>query len=370
MTRETKLPHVAVVGLGGTIASSTLAPDDFINYGAPGFHVDELLEYLRPELLSVAELDGEQVLASGSSALSVADLVRVSEAVNDALATADAVVVTSGSDALEEIAYWLDLTVPADRPVIVTGSMRPFAVRDPERPSPPTRLVHGTDGPANLLAAVRVAASGVTAGQGVVVVFGDLLHAARDVVKRHSTLPDPFESPSAGPIGYVVGGSVVLHRHVVRPPGNPAEPLVDLTHCADGEELPRVEILVSYPGGGGEAVAAYVDAGVRGLVIAGMGFGAISNDLAVAAGEAARNGLPVVCVSRTGAGSAVAKLGWEIAIGDLAPTKARLLLILALIGGKSQPGIAETIHRLAKPAEPRGRGESSAGAGAALPSSP
>ncbi|MCS3427388.1 asparaginase [Leucobacter aridicollis] len=356
MTQDSPLPHVAVVGLGGTIASSTLAPDDLLTYGAPGFHVDELLEYLRPELLSVAELDGEQVLACGSSTLSIADLVRVSEAVNDALSTADAVVVTSGSDALEEIAYWLDLTVPANRPVIVTGSMRPFAVRDPERPSPPTRLVHGADGPANLLAAIRVAASGVTAGQGVVVVFGDLLHAARDVVKRHSTLPDPFESPASGPIGYLFGGSVVLHRHVVRPLGDPAEPLVNLAGCATAAELPRVEILVSYPGGGGEAVDAYVAAGVRGLVIAGMGLGAISQDLAAAAGRAAENGLPVVCVSRSGAGSAVAKLGWEIVVGDLAPTKARLLLILALLGGQSSAQVAQTMSRLAMPGAPGRQG--------------
>lgn len=352
MTRLSRLPNVAVIGLGGTIASSTLVPDDVITYGAPGFHVDELLEYLRPELLNVAELDGEQVLASGSSALGIADLVRVSHAVNDALTTADAVVVTSGSDALEEIAYWLDLTVPADRPVIVTGSMRPFAVRDPERPAPPTRLVHGTDGPANLLAAIRVAASGVTAGQGVVVVFGDLLHAARDVVKRHSTLPDPFESPASGPIGYVFGGSVVLHRHVRRPPGETAKPLIDIAYRDAEDELPRVEILISYPGGGGEAVDAYVGAGVRGLVIAGMGFGSISTGLAAAVGRAAQDGLPVVCVSRTGAGSAVAKLGWEILVGDLAPTKARLLLILALLVEQSSARLAETILRLAMPAAP------------------
>lgn len=345
-----KLPTVAVLGLGGTIASSAGTRDSWLDYGAPGYHIADIVGYLEPELSPVVTITADQVLAAGSSTLSIADLALVSGAVREALETADAVVVASGSDALEEVAYWLDLTVPADRPVVVTGSMRPFALHRTGEPREQLHLVHGTDGPANLLSAIKLAASGATAGLGCVVVFGDRIHAARDVVKRHATLPDPFESPGAGPLGYMLGGEPVLHRTVLRPPvPDRRTPVFDLADRDPDRPFPRVEIVLAYPGGGGESVEAFEAAGVRGIAIECMGSGAVHEALATTAEAAAARDMVFVFTTRTGSGSVKAPGAWGVTAGDLGSTKARLLTILLLDVVDSADEVARRLPKLAMP---------------------
>ncbi|OFV75277.1 asparaginase [Rhodococcus erythropolis] len=352
MTSSTRLPSVAVLGLGGTIASSAPTRDSYLEYGAPGFHISLLVRHLQDELDGIARTYPEQVLATGSSSLTIENLATITLAVERALDEHDAVVVTSGSDALEEISYWLDLTVQSDKPVIVTGSMRPFAIETANAGdvSPVHELVHGADGPANLLAAVTLAASGHTTGSGTVVVFGDVIHAARDVVKRNSTRVDAFESPMPGPLGYLDGGMIVLHRLPSRKIGaGSARALFDLRHRDLSNSFPRVEILVSYPGGGGEAVSAYETAGVGGIVLDGMGFGAVTTPIHEACTAAAERGMWFVTTTRTGTGSVHNVDHWSIAGGDLVATKARLLTILLLDSGIDLSSAHSAFREVAMP---------------------
>ena len=313
MTKIQDLPRVAIFALGGTIAMTgsgqgvapTLTAADMI-VGVPG-------------LDGIARLEARTLLAAPSIDLTFADIAAVAVAVRQAIAGgADGVVVTQGTDTLEETSFLLDLLLEPDAPVVVTGAMR-------------NPTLAGADGPANLLAAVRVAASSEAAGLGVLVAVNDEIHAARYLRKQHISRPSSFGSPTLGPIGWIVEDRVRIAARPTRAAPTltwrdpaPLVPLITTTFSMDVREL---------------AVLDSPD--VAGAVIAGAGTGHVPSAF-VERLEALAASVPVILASRVGAGETYRKTyaypGGEmdmvrrrlILSGDLDAGKARILLTLLL----------------------------------------
>lgn len=316
------LPRVAVLATGGTIAGSAPDAANTAGYQAGVIGVAQLLAAV-PGLDALARVHAEQVASVDSKDMSFALWSALAQRVNELLAgdDIDAVVITHGTDTLEETAYFLHLTVKSRKPVILTAAMRPASALS-------------ADGPLNLLNAVALAASGQAAGQGVLVAFNNRIHCARDVTKISTYAVDAFQSPEIGALGWVQDGRVEFQRRALRPH------TVDAPFNAD-MQWPQVEIVTSYAGVSRIAVDALVSAGVRGIVVAGTGNGSIHITLQQALAEAAARGVAVVRASRVGSGhvmhNGAAKddaLGF-VSAGTLNPYKARVLLMLALAAGTS-----------------------------------
>lgn len=308
------LPRVRLIATGGTIS----------NRDGGRLTADELVA-LVPQLDRHARAEAEQFSNVASSELTLAQLVALSRRASAVLAGDPGLaglVVTTGTDTLEEIAYFLSLTVRDDRPVVVVGSMRN-----------PSTL--GYEGPANLLAAFRVAASPEARGLGALVVLNDEINAARDATKTDALRLHTFGSRALGVLGVVDRDRVVFWRRPVKRAGAASE--FDL---AGVTALPRVDVLLAYQGAPGDLVRAAVDLGARGLVIAAAGAGAVSGDQDDGLRYARDRGVVLVRATRTGGGrvAGVAGRGDEAASGrprsigaeDLSPIKARVLLMLAL----------------------------------------
>ena len=334
------LPKVSVVSLGGTISS--------VRSGGPGVRpalTGEALVESVPALSEVAEVSAVSLRQVPGWGLTLDDLVEVAaEAGRRMDEGAAGVVVTQGTDSIEETAFALDLLVRGDGPVVVTGAMR-----NPTLP--------GADGPANLLSAAQVAASGVARGVGAVVVMNDEIHAARHVRKTHTQSPAAFRSAGAGPLGWVSEGSVRIplrpaDRHHVRLP--------------DEHASHEVAIVGVWPGDDGRILRAVGDLGYDGLVVEGMGGGHVPPAVVETLEELAAR-MPVVIASRTGGGETLARTydapGSEmdllarglIPAGLLDGPKARILLALLLRSGASREEIHAAFgHR---PESPKAGGE-------------
>ena len=244
---------------------------------------------------------------------------RVNEVLKDG--SADGVVITHGTDTLEETAYFLSLVVKSDKPVVLVGSMRPATAIS-------------ADGPANLYNAVALAASPEARGRGPLIVMDDEIHYAREAQKTNTTELDTFKSPNRGRAGVMNVGKIEFFSQNTTPHTTKSEFNVDEKTPSD---LPRVEIVYSYENLGPEVIDFLAKQGVKGIVLAGVGDGN-STDAAIAALSAAtKKGIAVVRSSRTGSGLVVRnvevdddKLGF-IASMELSPQKARILLMLALM---------------------------------------
>ena len=212
---------------------------------------------------------------------------------------------------MEETAYFLDLTRPAGRPVIVTGSMRPSNMA-------------GADGPANLTNAARAAVDTKARGRGTMVLMDDRLFAARDVTKTNSTRVETFQAPDRAPIA-IVDADGLFYR---QPSPGRSSPTFDVS---DVRELPRVDIVYSYGGADSVIIDAVVAAGAKGIVMAGVGRGGLTPGQSEALRRARKQGVVVVVSTRTGSGRVpVARGDGMVGSGDLNPQKARVLLTLAL----------------------------------------
>ncbi|WP_253074376.1 asparaginase [Paraburkholderia tropica] len=321
------LPRIAVLATGGTIAGSAPDAANTAGYQAGVIGVAQLLAAV-PGLDAVAQIHAEEVASVDSKDMSFALWATLAQRVNALLASddIDGVVITHGTDTLEETAYLLHLTVKSAKPVILTAAMRPASALS-------------ADGPLNLLNAVTVAASGQAGGQGVLVAFNNRMHCARDVAKISTYAVDAFQSPEIGALGWVQDGRVDFQRRALRPHTlDTPFAVVDETAA----QWPQVEIVTSYAGVSRIAVDALVSAGVRGIVVAGTGNGSIHATLQQALADAAAQGVAVVRASRVGSGhvmhNGAAKddaLGF-ISAGTLSPYKARVLLMLALATGSTQ----------------------------------
>ena len=307
MAAAQDLPRVRLVATGGTIsnrAGGRLTADDLLG--------------LIPDVRRVARPEAEQFSNVSSSELTLAQWLALSRRLNELYATEKdlgGIVVTSGTDTLEELAYFLHLTVRDARPVVVVGSMR----------NPSTV---GYEGAANLLEAFRVAASPDARGQGVLVVLNDEINSAREVTKTDALRLQTFQSRPAGALGVVDSDRVVFYRGVVK--RHTARSEFDVATIS---ALPRVDVLLVYQDAPGDLIKAAVDLGARGLVVATAGAGATSGTQSEGLAYAIGKGVTVVATTRTGSGriSGTRRFGAALVGGeDLAPTKARVLLMLAL----------------------------------------
>ena len=309
-----------MLATGGTIAGEAGDAAKTSGYKAGVVGVEKLLGAV-PSLSQVAQIQAEQVASIDSKDMTPALWATLCARVNALLAQddIDGIVITHGTDTLEETAYLLHLTVKSEKPVVLTAAMRPATALS-------------ADGPLNLLNAVTVAASPTSWRQGVLVAFNNQIHCARDVTKTSTYAVDAFRSPESGALGWVQDGEVEFQRSVVRPHTlhSPFQMSAD---------LPSVEIVASYAGASRAAIDAFVAAGVKGLVIAGTGNGSIHSTLQHALADAVKEGVAVVRSSRVGAGHVMRNgaapddaLG-SITAGGLNPYKARVLLMLALAAG-------------------------------------
>lgn len=314
--------RIVLIACGGTIAGQADATGRFRPVGGAA---ELLAKVTLPTGIEVIAVDA---LTVPSRAMSLADVLQLVERV-EALAAdvqpPDGVAISQGTDTLEETAYLFALMCRARLPVVLTGAMRPG-------------VVAGPDGPANLAAAIAVAAQAEAAALGPLLVFGDEIHAARWATKVHTTRPAAFASPGAGPVGIVSEGRVRLWGAPASPPlGRPHE----LSH--------RIELLTMTSGDDGrlaEAAGNYAD----GLVIAGMGGGHVPPAAAAVLAGLARR-MPVVLASRCAAGPVLTStyrgVGAEsdliaqglLPVGNLQPLKARLRLVVGLALGLAPAAI-------------------------------
>lgn len=313
------LPKVHFVATGGTIS----------NRDGGRLTAQELAASM-PGVDRVATVTFEQFANVASSQLTLDQWLRLARRVNEVLAgdqSLDGVVVTSGTDTLEETAFFLHLTVRDPRPVVVVGSMRN-----------PSTL--GYEGAANLLEGVRTAAAPGARDKGVLVVLNDEINSARDVAKTDALRLQTFQSRPHGVLGIVDRDRVVFFRQIVQRHTSRSE--FDVSRV---QTLPRVDVLLVYQDASGDLIRAAVDAGARGLVMATAGAGATSGTQDEALEYAASKGVFIVTSTRTGSGRIAPPSGpppasapparqrrfaMTIAAEDHTPVKSRVLLMLAL----------------------------------------
>jgi len=311
------LPRVRVLATGGTIAGAQTGGSR--GYQAAAFSIDALIGAV-PQLATLAQLEVEQVAAIGSQDMNEAVWLKLAARTQAALAEPDiaAVVITHGTDTMEETGYFLNLVVHSAKPVVLVGAMRPA-----------TEI--SADGPMNLYNAVAVAVHPDARGRGVLVVANDEIHFAREVSKTNTTQVGTFKATHRGLAGLVHAGRLHLYAPPVRRHTTASEFAV-----APATVLPRVDIVYAYAGMGRELIDAAVRAGAKGLVIAGVGDGNLNTAALAATAAAARAGVAVVRSSRTGGGVVERNLEISddelgfIAADELNPQKARVLLMLGL----------------------------------------
>ncbi len=322
-TNTTKTePYVAVVTTGGTIA---MEHDEAVGGAVPQLGASDFAAALPSD---VPRLHTEEVVNLPSSHFTLETLEQIRDRVGDLAGEPNVlgVVITHGTDTMEETAYLLDLTVSVEQPIVLTGAMR-------------TASDVGYDGFANLLAAVRVAAAPEAHGLGTMVVFNDEIHAARRVTKMHTLSPATFQSPAWGPIGRVEGGAVVVdHR-----PGRESLPWRGLE--------PRVPLLKLSVGARPALLEAALERGARGVVIEALGGGRVPPWWLTAIREAREGGVPVVIASRCPSGRVWDSYGYVGAYRSLLDLgclfaegvngqKARIRLMLVLAAAETGEEIA------------------------------
>jgi L-asparaginase len=313
-------PRVALILTGGTIDSVGTDRLDLAWYIEAGKRLDDRELVARvPELRSIADVDEIPFRRLPSQSISDADLLDLVRLIHGIFRDdrADGIVITHGTNTLEETAYFLQLTLKTDKPVVIVGAMRPSSAIS-------------ADGDLNLLNGVRVAGDPASRGMGVLVVLNDTIHSARDVTKTATYRVETFQGRDLGPLGYADNdGRVVFYHRPVRPHTTATE--FDLESLG---ELPRVDVVVSYLGADGTLVDAAAAAGARGIISAGTGAGRPTPDEAMALERASAAGVVICQGTRVGSGRTVrspglTSKGW-IGSDNLQPWKARILLRLGL----------------------------------------
>ncbi|HBG53354.1 MAG TPA: L-asparaginase 2 [Rikenellaceae bacterium] len=319
--QETK-PRITIIATGGTIAGIAHTPAE--NAYTPAQLTVETLIRQIPQITDKASVKGIQLCNIASQHMTPRIWVHLASVV-DSLFTGDhcdGIVVTHGTDTMEETAFFLDLVNAHQDPVVLTGSMRPSN-------SP------GADGPANLYNAVCLAADTAARGKGVLVVMNDYIFSASGVTKTHTVNPQAFDSPDHGPLGVIRGGMAAFYKPL------PEKQIVDhgfsIRELAN-TDLPRVDIVLSYAGATSLLFDALVENGADGIVIAGVGHGNYSYQIENSAKQAVQNGVAVVRATRVLQGGVSSDtenpFSGQIVSRSLSPQKARILLMLALTGSR------------------------------------
>ena len=324
---QPRKPAVVLLATGGTIAGAQPKPGE-AGYKAGSFSVDALIQAV-PGMKDLATVTGEQIANIGSQDMNDAVWIKLARRVNELQQRPDVtgIVITHGTDTMEETGYFLNLVVKGEKPVVLVGSMRPATATS-------------ADGPMNLYNATAVASDPAARGRGVLVVLNDEIQYARDVTKTNTTSLQTFVSPNRGPAGIVLFGkarfySPPTYKHTTKSAFAGNVP----------DTLPTVSIVYAYANVGKEPVDAAVAGGARGIVLAGVGDGNATAAMVEALAAAAKKGVVVVRSSRVGSGTVARnveldddKLGF-VAGMELNPQKARVLLQQALTKTKDVAAI-------------------------------
>lgn len=312
-------PNVVILATGGTIAGAGVTSTTTVGYTAAVTPVDKLISNV-PELAKIANVTGEQVSQIASENMSNEVWLKLAKRVNQLLAqdNVDGIVITHGTDTLEETAYFLDLVVKSNKPVVLVGSMRPGTAMS-------------ADGPLNLYRAVILAGNKDAVGKGVLVMMNDTINAGREVTKTITDRVDTFQTPILGALGVFTGDTPVFYRQSLRK--NTINTEFDVTNLT---ELPRVDIVYHYAGNAETMIDAAINAGAKGIVHAGTGDGSIGKAEYPSIENALKKGIVVVRSARVGSGI-IARNGEAnddkygfVSSDNLNPQKARILLMLAL----------------------------------------
>lgn len=311
------LPEVKILATGGTIAGVAASNTQVTNY-KPGQLTIQTLINAVPAITKIADVTGEQIANIGSESMTDEILLKLAKRCNELLAdpNVSGIVITHGTDTLEETAYFLNLTVKSDKPVVIVGAMRPATAIS-------------ADGPLNLLNAVRVAVSPESKGRGVLVSMNDEINGGRDVTKTYTTNVDTFKSPIFGVLGIMVEGKPLYYRMPTKIHTSGSE--FDVSKLT---ALPRVDIVYTHANDDGVMTEAAVKAGAKGIVHAGSGNGSVHGNTEKALSDAVKSGVTVVRSSRVGSGFVTNYQPYRdmglLEANSLNPQKARILLQLAL----------------------------------------
>ncbi len=314
------MKNIVILATGGTIAGVSSSITDTVNYQPAILSIEAITKDIAEPLRKIAHISSEQIAQIDSAEMTHQIWLTLANRINTLLSSPgiDGVVVTHGTDTLEETAYFLNLVVKSNKPVVVVGAMRPASALS-------------SDGPMNLYNAIILAASREALGKGVLVTLNNTINSSREVTKTNTSLQDSFKAPELGYLGYLIEGEPHFYREPIRKHTYMSEFMIDgLT------ELPPVEIIYGHVGGLPSLAQAAVAAGVKGLVYAGLGNGNMSKMMKNTFMDIQGQGVVVVRSTRVSNGI-VARNG---AINDdlsnfivsdtLNPQKASILLALAL----------------------------------------
>ncbi|WP_432260158.1 asparaginase [Cupriavidus sp. TMH.W2] len=329
-TAEARKANIVIIGTGGTIAGAGASATNTAAYQSAVVPVDKIIASV-PEISKVANVKGEQIFQIGSESFNNERLLKLGKRVSELLKQpdVDGIVITHGTDTIEETAYFLNLTLKSDKPVVVVGSMRPG-----------TAL--GADGSLNLYDAVLVASNPASRGKGTLAVLNDEIHTGRDVTKSNTFKTETFRSPF-GPLGYVVEGRTLFYRLPARPHTLQTQWDIDKI-----DKLPEVAVVYAYGNANPASIDAAVKNGAKAIIYAATGNGSVGDYMVEPLKAARAKGVQIVRASRTGSGVVVRnaeqpddKYDW-IVTDDQLPQKARILMALAL----TQTSDAKTLQQV------------------------
>lgn len=311
-------PKIKILATGGTIAGVSKSATE-TNYKAGAVGVEQLLQAV-PEITNLAEISGEQIVKIGSQDMNDEVWLKLARRVNELLNKEgyDGVVITHGTDTMEETAYFLNLTIKSNKPVVMVGAMRPSTGMS-------------ADGPLNLYNAVAVASNNQARNRGVMVVMNDVVLDAKDVIKSHTTAVDTFIGANFGKLAYIHNGKVFFTRSVKN-----KHTVQSIFNVDEISALPKVGIVYGYANASELPMKAFIDAKFDGIVYAGVGNGNLYHTLLDLAIKAQKKGIQIVRSSRISMGATTLDAEVDdakyhfVASQTLNPQKARVLLMLAL----------------------------------------
>lgn len=311
-------PNIHILATGGTIAGTGSSATS-TSYTSGQVAIGALLDAV-PGLNSIANITGEQVVKIGSQDMSNEVWLTLAKKVNELLnrSDIDGIVITHGTDTMEETAYFLNLTVKSDKPVVITGAMRPSTALS-------------ADGPLNIYNAVVTACAKESKGKGVLIAMNGLILGAESAVKMNTVDVETFQAPNSGALGYIFNGKAFYNQATLKK--HTTQSVFDVNQLTT---LPKVGIVYSYSNIEADMVSSMLNEGYRGIIHAGVGNGNIHKNIFPILIEARKKGILVVRSSRVPTGpttldAEVNDANYEfVASGELNPQKSRILLMLSL----------------------------------------
>ncbi len=327
------LPNIRIVATGGTIAGVAEKKTQTTGYKAAKLSINELINDVT-ELSQIANITGEQFCQIASENMNPSIWLELAKRINELLSQddIDGIVVTHGTDTLEETAYFLNLTIKSQKPVVLVGAMRP-------------KTALSADGPLNLFNAVLVAANKASKSNGVLISLGDTILSAREATKTSTYQTTTFQGRGFGCVGVIVGGNVMYYYKSTK--AHTFETEFDVSNVS---KLPKVSIIFEFAGSGSEMVRAAVECKNDGIILACSGNGSINDDLREYIKSLDEK--PVIVRSTRVSSGAITRNGevnddefGTIAGDDFSPQKARILLMLALCKTKDLNEIQEFFYK-------------------------